>query len=77
MKFRRQVVLANTIVDFFAPEARLAIEVDGSAHDGHEARDRGRDAFLAGYGVRTLRVKAWDVERELAGVLAAVRAALG
>ncbi len=77
VKFRRQVVLANTIVDFFAPEARLAVEVDGAAHHGREARDRGRDAFLAGYGVRTLRVKAWDVERELEGVLAAVRAALG
>ena len=77
VKFRRQVILANTIVDFFAPELRLAVEVDGAAHHGREAHDRGRDAYLAAHGVRTLRVKAWHVERELESVLEAVKAALG
>ncbi len=38
VKFRRQVILANTIVDFFAPELRLAVEVDRAAHLGREAR---------------------------------------
>jgi len=76
VKFRRQVVLGNTIVDFFAPEARLAVEVDGSAHIGREARDRGRDAHLATRGVRTLRVKAWEVERGLPAVLARIAEAL-
>ena len=77
VKFRRQVILANTIVDFYAPEVRLAVEVDGAAHRGREAYDRQRDAYLAAHGVRTLRVKAWHVERELAAVLTQVRAALG
>jgi hypothetical protein len=56
---------APSIVDFFAPEPRLAVEVDGAAHVGRERRDRERDAYLARYGVRVLRVKAWHVEREL------------
>ncbi len=76
VKFRRQVILANVIVDFYAHEVRLAVEVDGAAHRGREAYDRQRDAYLAAHGVRTLRVKAWHVERELAMVLTQVRAAL-
>ena len=76
LKFRRQVILGNTIVDFFAPEVRLAVEVDGAAHRGREAFDRGRDQELARHGVRVLRVKAWHVERELESVLVRVRAAL-
>ena len=76
VKFRRQAVLGNVIVDFYAPEVRLAVEVDGAAHRGREARDRGRDAHLAGYGVRTLRVKAWEVERGLHYVLGRIRFAL-
>mgnify|MGYP003593972806 CR=1 FL=1 len=77
IKFRRQVILGATIVDFFAPEVRLAVEVDGAAHVGREVRDRERDAYLSWYGVRVLRVKAWHVERELHAVLARIRAALG
>ncbi len=77
VKFRRQVILANVIVDFYAHEVRLAVEVDGASHRGREAHDRQRDAYLAAHGVRTLRVKAWEVERGLAGVLARVRAAIG
>ena len=77
VKFRRQVILANVIVDFYAHEVRLAIEVDGSAHRGREAHDRQRDAYLAAHGVRTLRVKAWEVERGLPAVLELIRAAIG
>ena len=77
VKFRRQVVLGTVIVDFFAPEPRLAVEVDGASHVGLERRDRERDAYLASYGVRVLRVKAWHVERELPAVLVRIRAALG
>ena len=76
VKVRRQVVLANTIVDFYVPEARLAIEVDGESHRGREAYDTLRDTYLAMHGVRTLRVKAWHVERRLHEVLHRVRAAL-
>ena len=76
VKVRRQVVLANTIVDFYVPEAKLAIEVDGGAHRGREAYDALRDRYLAMHGVRTLRVKAWRVERRLHEVLAILRDAL-
>ncbi len=40
VRFRRQVVVHGFIVDFFAPAARLVVEVDGA----HHARLRGADA---------------------------------
>jgi very-short-patch-repair endonuclease len=58
VKFRHQVILGATIVDFFAPEPRLVVEVDGTSHVGLEWRDRQRDAYFARHGVRVLRVTA-------------------
>jgi very-short-patch-repair endonuclease len=33
LKFRRQHSVGPYILDFYCPEAKLAIEVDGNAHD--------------------------------------------
>jgi very-short-patch-repair endonuclease len=76
VRFRRQVPLDRFIVDFFAPSHSLAIEVDGASHPAHSAYDVARDARLASLGVRTLRFKAWVVERDTASVIRAIRAAL-
>ncbi len=42
VRFKRQAPIDRFVVDFFAPSARLVIEVDGSAHAGRE--DSGPDA---------------------------------
>jgi very-short-patch-repair endonuclease len=42
-KFRRQYPVAGFILDFYCPELKLAIELDGSQHaaaPGHEYDDR-------------------------------------
>jgi very-short-patch-repair endonuclease len=36
-KFRRQHSVLNYVVDFFCPEVRLALELDGPSHDGDDA----------------------------------------
>jgi very-short-patch-repair endonuclease len=43
-KFRRQYSIGRFVVDFYCPEKRLAIEVDGESHFVEEAdlRDRER-----------------------------------
>ncbi len=76
VRFRRQVVLGRFIVDFFAPSVRLAVEVDGAGHAARAGYDAVRDRALAELAVRTLRVPAWRVERDVAAVVGAVRAAL-
>ncbi|KKC24420.1 hypothetical protein WP12_19440 [Sphingomonas sp. SRS2] len=75
-KFRRQHPLGSYIADFYCAAARLAIEIDGEAHDraGQVERDQGRDAFLKENGYQVLRVSAADVmkapEMVLAGIVA-------
>ena len=55
-KFRRQHVIAGYIVDFYCAELRLAIEVDGSIHDGRGADDAQRDRVLATLDLEVLRI---------------------
>jgi very-short-patch-repair endonuclease len=60
MRFRRQHPIGPFILDFYCARARLAIEIDGMAHDMGErpARDEARDRWLAGHGIATLRIAA-------------------
>ncbi|MBI3936360.1 MAG: DUF559 domain-containing protein [Betaproteobacteria bacterium] len=75
-KFRRQhSVGAYYVLDFYCPQERLAIELDGAAHDHERAQsaDRRKDAFLAFAGIRVLRFQNEDVMHNLEGVLAEIR----
>jgi len=63
VRFRRQHPVGPYILDFFAPSARLAVEIDGDIHGdpaqaSHDAR---RDAWLRSEGIRVMRVPARDV----------------
>jgi very-short-patch-repair endonuclease len=44
-------------VDFYAPKAKLVIEIDGSQHTSteHMTKEARRDAYLADQGVQVLR----------------------
>ncbi|MGP7796899.1 endonuclease domain-containing protein [Sphingomonas sp. CLY1604] len=77
LKFRRQHPAGRFSIDFFCAAARLAIEVDGEAHDRGEqpARDVERNRWLAEHGIRTLRVPAALVFREMENVVAGIVAA--
>ena len=59
-KFRCQHPASEYVLDFYCAAARLAIEVDGFAHDSEPAarRDANRSRFLRSQGVATLRVPA-------------------
>ncbi len=73
LRFRRQAPLGPYIVDFFCPQHRLIVEVDGGQH-GDDA-DAARDAWLAAQGYRVVRVWNNDVMENLEGVGAAISAA--
>ncbi|HLY47429.1 MAG TPA: endonuclease domain-containing protein [Stellaceae bacterium] len=79
LRFRRQHPIGPYILDFYCPSARLAIEVDGFAHDTamQVRHDERRDAFLAEHGITVLRVTASDVLRDetLEGALVAIERA--
>src|SRR5262245_39614405 len=56
-KFRRQFSIGRYIVDFYCPESRLAVELDGAPHftDKGGEHDVERTAYLQASGVRVLR----------------------
>ncbi len=56
-KFRRQHSIGDYVVDFYCPECRLAVELDGQGHFNSVAaeRDYVRTKFLEGLQVRVLR----------------------
>ena len=76
VRFRRQVVLHGYIVDFFAPSARLVVEVDGAHHARQRGADARRDRALAAAGIRVLRLPAPLIASNLAAALHLVNRAL-
>ena len=71
MKFRRQHPAGPYDLDFYCGDARLAIEIDGEAHErgGRPARDAARDRWLLEKGIDTLRIPAAEVLRDIETVL--------
>ena len=71
VQFYRQKPLGNFIVDFYAPAARLVIEVDGGQHLEPECRrkDLLRDRYLTGEGLEVLRFDNLQVLRETDAVV--------
>jgi len=57
IQFYRQKPIGEHIVDFFAPRAKLVVEVDGSQYLGgeHALKDRSRDRYLASFDLKVLR----------------------
>jgi len=60
LKFRRQAVIDQYIVDFLCPALALGGEVDGASHTDPE-RDAQRDAYLASKGYLVMRFANWQV----------------
>ena len=66
IQFSRQKPIGEHIVDFFAPRAKLVVEVDGSqplAGD-HALPDRRRDGDLVSLGLKVLRCNSREVLEE-------------
>jgi very-short-patch-repair endonuclease len=66
--FHRQCPIERWIVDFFAPELMLAVEVDGLTHDFKADEDAVRQRRLEALGVRMLRFGDREVKRDPAWV---------
>ena len=73
----RQRPIDHYIVDFYCPQLRLVIELDGESHftESGKACDDERTAVLEGYGLRVMRFTNQEVLRNLEGVCEAIDAA--
>jgi very-short-patch-repair endonuclease len=70
LKFFRQYSIGSYIMDFYCPERRVAVEVDGGQHadvpgQEHDAR---RDRYLQELDIRVIRFWNNDVLQNIEGV---------
>jgi very-short-patch-repair endonuclease len=58
IKFRRQYSVGKYILDFYSPENKLAVEVDGKIHLVKEVseNDELREEYIKRLGIRILRL---------------------
>lgn len=78
-KFRKQVPQKPYTLDFACLKARLAIEVDGEAHNRGDQpqKDEIRDRIMAERGFRTMRFPAYEVLNNMEGCVMGIVAACG
>jgi very-short-patch-repair endonuclease len=71
VQFYRQKPIGNYIVDFYAPKAKLVIEIDGSQHleAPQVEKDRERDEYLGRVGLMVLRFNSRQVLKETEAVV--------
>jgi very-short-patch-repair endonuclease len=78
-KFRRQVGFGKYIVDFYCPDKKLAIELDGGHHaeNANEIYDNERTKYLDSLGIKVLRIWNNEIKENIEGVISEINHYLG
>lgn len=71
LKFRRQHPLGRYIADFYCPEARLVVELDGKVHNLQDQReyDEVRKEIMEVHRIKLLRIKNDEIEQNIENAL--------
>ena len=58
-RFLRQYSVDSFVIDFYCPELKLAIELDGDVHEIPEQKkyDKARQKYLEAFGIKFIRIK--------------------
>lgn len=74
VRFYRQRIIGDYIVDFFCPSLKLVIEIDGAQHYEEEAivYDKQRTEYLESLGLKVIRFANGDIDRYFVGVCAVI-----
>jgi very-short-patch-repair endonuclease len=77
-KFRRQHGIGSYVLDFYCPERKLAIEIEGGIHNDvlRSAYDGERQAWLKSQGIRVLYFDNRDVLEVTEYVVGFIRTAV-
>jgi len=78
-KFRRQHSIGGYIVDFYCPEKKLVIEIDGPQHFTKENKeyDKIRSDYFEGLNIKVLRFTNLEVSTETEKVVRKITTSLG
>ena len=64
------------IADFYCASKKIIIELDGKIHDFQKDYDANRDAILGQLGLKTIRIKNEELDKDIAVVLKKIENAL-
>jgi very-short-patch-repair endonuclease len=58
-RFLRHYSVDHFVIDFYCPELKLAIEVDGGSHNepGQRKKDISRQKYLESFNIKFVRIK--------------------
>jgi len=75
VKFKRQHSIGGYILDFYCPEKKLIVELDGEIHNSKEAKeyDLVRDKYFEELGYKTLRFLNREIENNVEKVLESIK----
>ena len=75
LRFFRQYSVGPYILDFYCPEIRLAVELDGQHHaqEGNKIYDKERGYYLEDKGIQTLRFWNNEVSQTPSKVITKIR----
>ena len=63
--FRRQHSIGWYVADFYCQRLKLVIEVDGGVHENQQEYDKERDEFMKSQGLKVLRFKNEEIEKDI------------
>jgi len=77
-KFFRQYSIDGYVLDFYCPEKRLGIEIDGGYHRSENAKiyDLYRTRYIEAYGIKVIRFWNSDIDNYLKEVLQDIKTLL-
>ncbi|HOY56424.1 MAG TPA: DUF559 domain-containing protein [bacterium] len=67
-KFRRQYSVGSFIIDFYCPDLRLGVEVDGRTHDRTDDYDMSRQKYLESKKITIVRFNSAEIFDDADGV---------
>ncbi len=78
VKFFRQYSVDGYVLDFYCPEKRLGIELDGSHHSTLSAKiyDRYRTRYLGAFNIKIFRFYNGEVKNDIRQIMAKLNALL-
>ncbi len=69
LKFKRQFSVGPYVLDFYCPQKKLAIEIDGSQHLENKEYDTERTEYLSILGIKVLRFWNNEINANIDGVV--------
>jgi very-short-patch-repair endonuclease len=72
-KFRRQHSIKNFIADFYCPEKKLVIEIDGNQHLDNREYDMERTNHFESLGIRVIRFWNNEINTNINGVIMKIK----